>query len=157
LINFYWALNFDVLLWNYRGYGSKGTPTPDLLVKDAEAVLDYVTKEYPAHSILLHGHSLGGAVVAKMRKNSNVHMIICDWTFSSLYQAGHYMVGSFLSNVFTYFTFNKWGMETVDGFLKSTQYKILTCDPLDEVIHELASLKVGISNQVNESMLLNSK
>lgn len=68
--SFYLPKGFNVFLWNYRGYGrSTGSPTPENLLNDGKVIVDYVLKhtgmDYASDKkLILHGHSLGGAVVA---------------------------------------------------------------------------------------------
>ncbi|KAK7450138.1 bem46 protein, variant [Stygiomarasmius scandens] len=55
----------DVFLVSYRGYGhSEGRPSEKGLRRDAQAALDYVLThpDLSKKPIIIHGHSLGGAV-----------------------------------------------------------------------------------------------
>jgi len=66
-------LNVDLLLYDYRGFGrSEGTPDTAGVIRDGEAVLDYVlnTLKVPSERLILYGVSLGTGVTATMlRKN----------------------------------------------------------------------------------------
>lgn len=82
-------LGLDVLLFNYRGVGkSKGNPTPDGLVKDGQAILNYALSRYNPKNIIVHGFSLGGAVAVKALASSPSRYekikFISDRSFSSI-------------------------------------------------------------------------
>lgn len=54
-------MNFDVFLWNYRGYGlSEGACNYDNIRKDSEAIYNHVRKLNKWHKIGVHGISIGG-------------------------------------------------------------------------------------------------
>ncbi|KAF9261639.1 alpha/beta-hydrolase [Marasmius fiardii PR-910] len=82
-------LGCDVLLVSYRGYGfSGGTPSEKGLQRDSQAALDYVLAhpELKKKPIVVHGHSLGGAVSIDLvhRNPDNTHAIIIENTFLSI-------------------------------------------------------------------------
>ncbi|KAJ8082365.1 bem46 protein, variant [Marasmius tenuissimus] len=82
-------LGCDVLLVSYRGYGeSGGTPSEKGLKKDSQAALDYVVAhpELNKRPIIVHGHSLGGAVSIDLaqRNPDKIHGIILENTFLSI-------------------------------------------------------------------------
>lgn len=81
LINFYHSQRINVFLWNYRGYGrSKGTPSPSKVISDAKIIMEYVIKCYldnENHKIIIHGHSLGGAVASSL-DFPEVNFVLCD-------------------------------------------------------------------------------
>jgi len=64
------ALGFDVLLYDYRGYGRSGGESEDekTLFADGRAALDYLVRSrgVPADSIAHYGYSLGSAVSAEL-------------------------------------------------------------------------------------------
>lgn len=64
------SLGFDVLLYDYRGYGRSGGESEDekTLFADGRAALDYLVKVrgVPADSIAHYGYSLGSAVAAEL-------------------------------------------------------------------------------------------
>ena len=77
------ALNAHALLFNYRGVcESEGWPyESEKLAMDGRAAVGYVMTTYgtPEDHILLHGHSLGGGVVAKIAAEfpQYVHLVQC--------------------------------------------------------------------------------
>ncbi|KAF5361113.1 hypothetical protein D9758_009083 [Tetrapyrgos nigripes] len=79
----------DILLVSYRGYGnSKGRPSEKGLRRDAQAALEYVLAdpELSKSPIILHGHSLGGAVAVALiaRNPSKIAGLILENTFLSI-------------------------------------------------------------------------
>ncbi|KAK7015200.1 bem46 protein, variant [Paramarasmius palmivorus] len=82
-------LGCDVLLVSYRGYGhSQGTPSEKGLQKDSQAALEYVLAhpELSQRPIILHGHSLGGAVAIDLthRNPHKITALIIENTFLSI-------------------------------------------------------------------------
>lgn len=78
---------FNVLLFDYRGYGaSEGVVAHESeLYADGEAAVTFVMKEkgVPAKQIVLYGHSLGTAVVADVASRGNFGAIVLESGFSS--------------------------------------------------------------------------
>lgn len=65
----YAGLDFDVLIFDYRGYGdSGGAPSQTALESDAKQIWKYAETElgYQASRIILFGESLGGAVALSL-------------------------------------------------------------------------------------------
>jgi fermentation-respiration switch protein FrsA (DUF1100 family) len=82
MIDFYQGLNFNILLWNYRGYGrSEGSPTPSNIIEDGRSVLNHLLAspfiDETSEKIVIHGQSLGGGVTANI-KSDEVKAILCD-------------------------------------------------------------------------------
>jgi fermentation-respiration switch protein FrsA (DUF1100 family) len=78
------AHGFDVLIFDYRGYGqSEGTPSREGTVDDAVAAIDLALARDP-HGTVLFGHSLGGAIgtVAAGRRPA-VRAIAVEATFAT--------------------------------------------------------------------------
>ncbi|HLM57911.1 MAG TPA: alpha/beta hydrolase [Pyrinomonadaceae bacterium] len=78
---------FDVLLFDYRGYGrSEGTPADERgLYADADAAYDFVTKERGAdpERVVLYGQSLGTAAAADVAARKNCGALILESGLSS--------------------------------------------------------------------------
>ncbi|KAE9405552.1 alpha/beta-hydrolase [Gymnopus androsaceus JB14] len=82
-------LGCDVLLVEYRGYGrSSGVPSEKGLRRDAQAALEYVIShpELSRLHIIIHGHSLGGAVAIDLagRNPEKISGLIIENTFLSI-------------------------------------------------------------------------
>lgn len=82
---------YDVLSFDYRGYGtSEGVPTPEGVLLDAEAALDYAREQLPRRGerdLVLLGQSLGGAVLlralAGRRDLERVRYVVIEASFHS--------------------------------------------------------------------------
>ena len=81
------ARGFDVLLFDYRGYGrSEGeTAGEGGLYADADAAYDFVTKErgVPARRVVLYGQSLGTAAVADVAARHECGALVLESGLSS--------------------------------------------------------------------------
>jgi fermentation-respiration switch protein FrsA (DUF1100 family) len=81
------ARGFDVLVFDYRGYGrSEGEPVGEReLYADADAAYDFMTKErgYSARQITLYGQSLGTAAVADVAARRECGALILESGLSS--------------------------------------------------------------------------
>eukprot|EP00038_Savillea_parva_P018109 m.22439 g.22439 ORF g.22439 m.22439 type:complete len:413 (-) comp3986_c0_seq2:53-1291(-) len=97
------ALNAHALLFNYRGVcESEGWPyESEKLAMDGRAAVGYVMTTYgtPEDHILLHGHSLGGGVVAKIAAEFPQCYKIYDRTFWSIESTAKVMVTKGLGRV----------------------------------------------------------
>ncbi len=80
-------MNFNVLLFDYRGYGkSGGSPTEKGTYADAQTAYDWLLKEkkIPEKEIVVLGRSLGGAIAANLTKDRSPRMLILESAFSSV-------------------------------------------------------------------------
>jgi len=69
--------------------------------------------------------------------------VFCDRTFSGLEMVARYgfpKVARYPLKIF-----RNWIKDYSDNFFKIKCYKILSCDPLDEMINNLGSLKLGVA------------
>ncbi|KAK9332579.1 Alpha/Beta hydrolase protein [Lipomyces starkeyi] len=86
---FYKILQYNVVLFSYRGYGlSTGKPSEAGIKIDSETVLEYIKKEKELKDtgILLYGQSLGGAVAIYLaaKHEDEVAGLIVENTFRSI-------------------------------------------------------------------------
>ena len=159
-LEFYLNQGFNIFVWNYRGYGrSKGYISPNKLFDDADDLVKHLKNVRGVGKLLVHGISLGGGVACHLSNNPQVDVIFADRTFSSLDSVVRDDFGSILRFAYNFFTLRYWKMHCAQKFLKSTKYKILSCDPKDEMIPELASLKNGVTRAVlmNDETLNNPR
>jgi fermentation-respiration switch protein FrsA (DUF1100 family) len=85
-------LGFDVILFDYRGYGdNKGSPSERLLASDAGQVWDFATKQlhYSSDRIVVFGESMGGAMATRLGSDLSIAgtpptALILNSTFASL-------------------------------------------------------------------------
>ena len=143
----------DILLWNYRGYGSStGNPTFKNAKTDALELFDYAKKKYSKYNKYgVYGYSVGGGSAIYIANQRNVDVLICDRNFSCVGEILRdiYFFGGIL--YFLYKIINFKYDYNVSEFIKSKNNnicKIVLCDPEDEIIPDSASLKVGISKYI---------
>ncbi len=82
---------FDVLVWDYRGYGlSQGEPSLEGVHQDSVAILNYVHKMKEDHNyekLVLIGQSLGGNILMRAlkddKKAKEISLVVLDSTFLS--------------------------------------------------------------------------
>jgi hypothetical protein len=87
------AAGFDVLLFDYRGYGGNpGSPNSDGLVRDARAALTYLVNEadVPADRIIYFGESLGAGVVTALAHTEPPAGLLLRSPFESLTAVGRH-------------------------------------------------------------------
>lgn len=83
--------NFDVVLYDYRGYGkSTGKPSMKNLYTDALLVFDWVKKQYPDKPIVLHGLSLGSHIASFVASHYDVELLILETPFCDLPQVAQH-------------------------------------------------------------------
>lgn len=81
---FFARRRMNVLLWDYRGYGgSEGVPSEEGLRRDAQAAYDAAAGAAPGLPVVVYGHSLGGAVAARLALDRPVAGLVLDSTFAS--------------------------------------------------------------------------
>ena len=75
---------FDVLVFDYRGYGaSDGEPTRSGVVRDAVAAIDFALAREPERTVVF-GHSLGGAIaLSAVARRPAVRAVVAENTFPS--------------------------------------------------------------------------
>ncbi|WP_335645477.1 alpha/beta hydrolase [Methylobacterium durans] len=81
-----WARNgWGVLAIAYRGYpGSTGSPSEDGLIADGEAAYREISRRAPGAPVLLHGHSLGTAIVAALARTHTAIGLYLEAPFDSM-------------------------------------------------------------------------
>ena len=93
---------YDLLVFDYSGYGaSSGSPSPEVLAKDAATILEYVLKkdsQSPWESITLAGTSLGGNVLlmalSEFSESDHFDLVFIDSSFLSFVQVAKNVVSS---------------------------------------------------------------
>lgn len=95
VFRFIQRLRVNVLGFDYRGYGrSEGSPTEEGLYLDARAAYDHLTGELgqAGTSILLFGHSLGGAVAIDCAQDRPVAGLVVQSSFTHLRDAARHSI-----------------------------------------------------------------
>ncbi|KAK9455059.1 Alpha/Beta hydrolase protein [Dipodascopsis uninucleata] len=113
---FYKILQYNVILFSYRGYGlSTGKPSESGLKIDSETVFNYVKSENDLKdtSKILFGQSLGGAAAIYIAEKfeDDVHGLIIENTFRSIPS----LIPSVLpiAQYFTFLCHQVWSSETL--------------------------------------------
>lgn len=145
----------EILLWNYRGYGSSsGYPTFKNAKSDVIELFDYIKKKGQYNKYGALGYSVGGGCATFLCQNRNLDVLICDRNFTCLADIARdiSVFGEFLYYLSKMLCF-KYDYNASE-FIKSKNKnirKIVLCDPDDEVIPNSASLKSGISKYIIKS------
>lgn len=87
IIALYNALNMNVFIFDYRGYGkSEGKPTEKGTYRDVDAAWNYLTNDMkiPAKSVIVLGRSLGGGVATYITLKKSPRALILESTFTSV-------------------------------------------------------------------------
>lgn len=90
-VEIFHGLGLSVFLFDYRGYGkSEGRPTIQGVCSDAEGAWRYLAdvRGIAPDGVVLHGHSLGGAVAAWLAERFPPAGLILEGTFTTLADAG---------------------------------------------------------------------
>lgn len=80
---------YHLMMFDYRGFGkSTGEPTPEGLLQDSRAALDYLRtrEEVEENRIIIYGQSLGGVLAISLvgsEKDSGIMAVIAEAPFSS--------------------------------------------------------------------------
>lgn len=129
----------NVFLFNYRGVGnSEGVATRNGLYLDAEAATQYVNNELqvPLEHIILHGHSLGAPIGAKIAADYQGVHYCNDRSFISLSTHakeahGNGIVGTIIAFAIVALG---WEMETLPHWGQITGRKWILQQPQDKTI-----------------------
>lgn len=80
-------LPVNVLMFDYRGYGlSSGSPSVDGLINDSRSAFTYLTESQGVNedSIILHGHSMGSFMAARLANDTNAAGYILESPISNV-------------------------------------------------------------------------
>ncbi len=122
--SFYLNLGFDLIYFNYRGYGrSEGVPTPDRLKSDAEYVLKHFKANKSISNLIIHGESLGGMVACSLAKSNKIKLLVCDRTFASLDSVAARLMGTWAEIGIRYL--GHWYTNSVTDYLKADCRKVI--------------------------------
>ncbi|GBG28738.1 Protein ABHD16A [Hondaea fermentalgiana] len=151
--HFYTDLGFNVLLFNYRGYGrSEGWPRPYALQRDGEVLVEYLTRRKGVKRgwIGVHAESIGGVVACHLARHAmrlGISFMVADRTLCDLPSVAANMIGNWAAIAIQGIG---WYADNASGFLAAPNslYRVCTCDPNDEIIANNASLKSGVARRI---------
>ncbi|OMJ70941.1 hypothetical protein SteCoe_30978 [Stentor coeruleus] len=174
-LEYYVTNGIDVVLWNYRGFGkSTGKPDARVLIEDGILIAKHIKENFMMRKLVIHGESLGGCIGIYIAEACEPDFLFADRTFGSLSDTIFFTLGKFayfsffLDRTFgslsdtIFFTLGKFAyfsfflarypdIETVSTFLKLKCYKLISSDPFDSVINNLASLKSALAYKLIEN------
>lgn len=143
-LEYYITSGIDVVLWNYRGFGkSSGKPDIRVLIEDGKLVAKHIKEKFMTSKFGIHGESLGGCIGIYIAEACDPDFLFADRTFGSLSDTIFFTLGKFAYCCF--FLAKYPDIENVSIFLKLKCYKLISSDPFDSVISDLASLKSAIA------------
>lgn len=146
-LDFYLSQGCSVFLFNYSGFGrSSGLPSPAALAEDGEAVVELL-KQRGVTQIGVHGRSIGGIAACHLAAKFDLQILIADRTFSTLAKVAKLTFGNWAVQGLTLAA--TWA-DNASNFFASRCYKVLICDPKDQVIPDLASLRTAAALEALE-------
>jgi pimeloyl-ACP methyl ester carboxylesterase len=82
-------LGYDVLMYDYRGYGkSSGKPSETVLYRDAEMIWDWANKNFDYPRWVVYGRSIGAAVASYLAGKKQADLLGLETPFDELNGAG---------------------------------------------------------------------
>lgn len=76
---------YDVLVFDYRGYGkSNGKPTEAGLYADADAAMQWLLQRCPAGEIVIYGRSLGSGIAAYLASRYAARLLVLETPYDEM-------------------------------------------------------------------------
>ncbi len=76
-------LGYDVVMFDYRGYGkSSGTPNDQNIYADAWTIFEWVESHFDYPNIVFYGRSLGSAVASRLATTQDPDLLILETPFA---------------------------------------------------------------------------
>jgi fermentation-respiration switch protein FrsA (DUF1100 family) len=85
----FYDLGWNALIFDYRGYGTSSAPqelSEESVSKDADRAYRWVLERVPEQRVVIWGHSLGGAIAARLASQHSPAGLILEGAFPSLLQ-----------------------------------------------------------------------
>lgn len=143
-LDFYLSQGCSVMVFNYSGFGrSEGTPSPDALAADGNAVVDFLRRR-GFENVGVHGRSIGGIAACSLAAANPdvVKLLVADRTFSTLSKVASCTFGNWARHGLSLSA--TWADNT-SGYLQARCYKVMLCDPRDATIPDLSSLRTAVA------------
>ena len=99
-----------------------------------------------------HGLSMGGMIAAHLARRGLIDFLFVDRTFYDLQEVPVYSMGVWSKYALKFLTL--WsGVDSTEDYIFTNCYKVISQDPNDEVIHDNASMKTGVSLKIVNFLL----
>lgn len=130
-------LNYDLLIYDYRGYGkSDGNITEKLLYQDANMIYEKLMESYPEDKIIVYGRSIGTGVAAHVALNhSPQHLIL---------ESPYYNLPDLAKNIFPFMPsfLIRYGLKNNEMILHISSPITIFHGTIDEIIYFGSSMKL---------------
>jgi pimeloyl-ACP methyl ester carboxylesterase len=125
---------------------------PENIKRDSEKVLDFVVKEIKVRGkVGVYGRSLGGIASTHLANKfpEIISALIVDRTFGELdVSSERRLFGSYTRFLYKFISVN-WKTRNDANFIAAeNSFKIITSDPLDEVVDNFSSLPAGVAEKL---------
>ncbi|GGI55710.1 alpha/beta hydrolase [Winogradskyella haliclonae] len=85
ITEYFTAMDYDVLVMDYRTYGKSVGPLSEAaFYKDAQYCYEYLLKQYPEKDITLYGRSLGTGIASYLATKNNPKQLILETPYYSI-------------------------------------------------------------------------
>ncbi len=94
----------------------------------------------------VHGESIGGILATHLAAHCQADLLVADRTFANLEAVAARLLAQWAATALKFST--RWDTNNVRNYLDANCPKIMCCDPDDEIIADVSSLKAGIALKV---------
>jgi hypothetical protein len=169
----YRRMGFDVVVYNYRGYGRScrrfevclfggllkferkdSTPRPLCLQRDSEAVAKWILRETLTNTLIVHGESLGGIAACHLGKLGLCEVLIADRTFDTLTSVGKHMVGAWSEPALIALT--GWTGSNAKNFFSFSSYQPNTSSSTSSSLSSTSSTTTATTTISTSSITIDS-
>ena len=137
--NIYTALNYDIFILDYRGFGkSEGSIySEEQFYKDVQAAYDVMKKDYPENKIVVVGYSIGTGPAAMLAATNHPKQLILQAPYYSLSDVGEHMYPTITPRILLKYKFETY------RFVQSTKTPVtIFHGDADETIYYGSSQKL---------------
>ncbi len=100
---------YDVLIYDYRGYGkSTGKRTEATLHRDAQYLYDQLKQQWKEDEIVLYGRSMGSGMACRLAANNAPKLLILESPFYSLKSMAHHRFPFLPTRLLVNYDFLNW-------------------------------------------------
>jgi len=106
------SIGFDVLMYDYRGYGKSTGKIKNekMLYKDALMIYKELLNNYKESELILYGMSLGTGIATKLANENNPKLLILETPYYNFYDVSKYHYPYLPNSILLHYQFkiNKW-------------------------------------------------